>query len=64
MREAFGNGQEEAGGDSRHELHREFHRIRQELKQAVRSRVHAAAEEQQRVMDILKRALAEIQKKQ
>jgi len=44
-------------------LHREFHRIRQQFKQAVRSRVHASVEEQQRVIEILKRALSEIQKK-
>jgi len=63
VREAFAGAQEE-GDETDHALHREFHRIRQELKQAVRSRVHAAAEEQQRVIDILKRALAEIQKQQ
>lgn len=66
VREAFDNGQEEGGDahDERHALHREFHRIRQEFKQAVRSRAHAGVEEQRRVMDILKRALAEIHKKQ
>ena len=61
VREAFaGDGDEP--GDGRHTLHREFHRIRQQFKQAVRSRVHASVEEQQRVIEILKRALAEIQK--
>ena len=66
VREAFENVTGEGGDaqDERHTLRREFHRVRQELKQAVRSRVHAGAEEQQRVMEILKRALAEIQKKQ
>ncbi|HEV2211714.1 MAG TPA: PadR family transcriptional regulator [Gammaproteobacteria bacterium] len=62
VREAFDDG--EAGqGDDRHALHREFHRVRQEFKNAVRSRMRAGAEEQQRVLEILKRALAEIHKK-
>jgi len=62
VREAFDDG--EAGqGDDRHALHREFHRVRQEFKNAVRSRIRAGTEEQQRVLEILKRALAEIHKK-
>ena len=66
VREAFEPVQGEAGDahDERHALRREFHRIRQEFKQAVRSRAQANTEEQRRVMDILKRALAEILKKQ
>ena len=66
VREAFENVTGEGGDvhDERHALRREFQRIRQEFKQAVRSRMHAGAEEQQRVMEILKRALGEIQKKQ
>ena len=62
VREAFETVQGE-GDDDHHAMRREFHRIRQEFKQAVRSRMHASAEEQQRVMEILKRALGEIQKK-
>jgi DNA-binding PadR family transcriptional regulator len=66
VREAFENVQGEGGDahDERHALRREFHRIRQEFKQAVRSRAQASAEEQQRVLDILKRALADILKRQ
>ena|SRR5579871_497472 len=61
VREAFDDG--EAGQGERHALHREFHRVRSEFKNAVRSRMQAGAEEQQRVLDILKRALAEIHSK-
>ncbi len=62
VREAFDDGQGEAG-NGHHELHQEFHRIRDELRQAVKSKRRAAAEEQRRVLDILKRALSEINKK-
>lgn len=63
VREAFDDGEAGQGHGDQHALHREFHRVRSEFKNAVRSRMHAGTEEQQRVLEILKRALAEIHKK-